>query len=78
MWVQSGRGPPYCRTPGPVGVLLGLSWLARGPELDPAVEEPPAPPLPLLLLLLLLLEVKHGSLSAWDQDSAGLSGRWMR
>lgn len=70
--MQSGRDPPYCRTPGPVGVLLGLSWLARGPELAPAVEEPPA------LLLLLFLEVKQGSLSAWDQDSAGLSGRWMR
>lgn len=79
MWVQSERDPPYCRTPGLVGVLIGLLWLARGPEPELAAEEL----LPLLLLLLLLLmlmfvEVKGGSLSALDQDSAGLSGRWMR
>lgn len=71
--MQSERDPPYCRTPGPVGVLLRLSWLARGPELELAAEEPPP-----LLPLLLFLEVKGGSPSAWDQDSAGLSGRWTR
>ena len=70
MWVHSERDPPYCRTPGPVG----LSRLTRGPEVEPADEEPPPPPPPPLPFL----EVKGGSLSAWDQVSAGLSGRWTR
>lgn len=76
MWVQSERDPPYCRTPGLAGILTGLSWpLARGPEPELAAEE--LLPLPLLLPLM-FVEVKAGSLSALDQDSAGLSGRWMR
>lgn len=73
MWVQSEWDPPYCRTPGPVGALLRLSLRTCGAELEPAEEEPPL--LLLLLLMIVFLEVRGGSWSAWDQQSAGLSGR---
>lgn len=56
--MQSEREPPYCRTPGPEEALLGLSWLTRGPEPEPAEDEE----LPLLLLVK-----EGGSVSPWVQ-----------